>query len=143
MTDGKGDSKRPAINRILTATCTSQRDALRYCHLGREGDRHGWPLYAGCWSCPAERCVKRMLISRSAVPPIDARGLTIISRPAGRPSEMMQSSAQNMGRRCRLPFTKCGAGIRYSSLESDYTEHLVTSYANRHRHSCIGAGGLW
>jgi 4-hydroxybutyryl-CoA dehydratase/vinylacetyl-CoA-Delta-isomerase len=74
--------------------------------------------------------------------PIDAPGLTIVSRPAGRPGNKSakfsgkygQSTAVCFFEDVFVPFDKV-----FMAGEWQYTEHLVTRYACHHRHSCIGA----
>lgn len=74
--------------------------------------------------------------------PIDAPGLTILARPAGRPGESGavfsgrygQSTALCYFDRVFVPWSRvflCG--------EWRYSERLTRSYATHHRHTCIGA----
>ena len=74
--------------------------------------------------------------------PIDADGLTVISRPAGRPG---RAAAKFSGK-----YGQCTAVCVFEDVfvpwervflagEARRTEHLVTRYACHHRHSCIGA----
>ena len=77
--------------------------------------------------------------------PIDAPGLTIIARPAGRPGEPEhgaalfsskygQSTAVCMFDRVFVPMEQ----VFYAG-EWEHSGHLTYSYATHHRHTCIGA----
>ncbi|MGA8258641.1 MAG: 4-hydroxyphenylacetate 3-hydroxylase N-terminal domain-containing protein [Arenicellales bacterium] len=74
--------------------------------------------------------------------PVDSQGLTIISRPAGRPGESSahfsnkygQSTAVCVFDEVFVPFDRvflCG--------EWEHSEFLTKAYANHHRHTCIAA----
>jgi len=74
--------------------------------------------------------------------PVDSEGLTMIARPAGRPGESSahfsnkygQSTAVCVFDRVFVPWDRvflCG--------EWEHSEFLTKSYANHHRHTCIGA----
>ena len=74
--------------------------------------------------------------------PIDAAGLTIVSRPAGRPGQA--------GARFSNRYGQCTAVCVFEDVfvpwdrvfmagEWDLTSELVNGYAAHHRHSCIGA----
>jgi len=74
--------------------------------------------------------------------PVDADGLTMIARPAGRPGESSahfsnkygQSTAVCVFDKVFVPYERvflCG--------EWQHSEFLTKSYANHHRHTCIGA----
>jgi 4-hydroxybutyryl-CoA dehydratase/vinylacetyl-CoA-Delta-isomerase len=78
--------------------------------------------------------------------PIDAPGLTIAARPAGRPGEKVehgealfsrkygQSTGVCMFDRVFVPWDK----VFYEG-EWEHSGHLTYSYATHHRHTCIGA----
>ncbi|MGE0483124.1 MAG: 4-hydroxyphenylacetate 3-hydroxylase family protein [Gammaproteobacteria bacterium] len=74
--------------------------------------------------------------------PVDAEGLTMICRPAGRPGEKKalfsskygQTTAVCVFERVFVPWDRvflCG--------ETEHSEFLTKSYATHHRHTCIGA----
>lgn len=74
--------------------------------------------------------------------PVDAKGLTMIARPAGRPGESAahfsnkygQSTAVCIFDKVFVPYDRvflCG--------EWQHSEFLTKAYANHHRHTCIGA----
>jgi len=74
--------------------------------------------------------------------PLDAEGLTVVARPAGRPGERKASFSSRYGQstgvclfeRVFVPWERvflCG--------EWQHSEFLTKSYATHHRHTCIGA----
>lgn len=74
--------------------------------------------------------------------PVDAPGLKIIAKPAGRPEDAEAPFSSNFGQSTALvifndvfiPWDRvflCG--------EWEYTGKLAEAFANHHRHSCIGA----
>ena len=74
--------------------------------------------------------------------PIDAEGITIISRPAGRPGESAAKFSARYG--------QCTAVVQFDDVfvpwkhvfadgQHEEAGFLTTSYATHHRHSCIGA----
>jgi 4-hydroxybutyryl-CoA dehydratase/vinylacetyl-CoA-Delta-isomerase len=74
--------------------------------------------------------------------PLDAKGLTIVARPAGRPGETRATFSSRYGQstglclfdRVFVPWDRvflCG--------EWQHAEFLTKSYATHHRHTCIGA----
>jgi len=78
--------------------------------------------------------------------PIDAPGITIIARPAGRPGEKVEHGAALFSRKYGqstgvVMFDK--VFVPYDDVfyagEWEHTGHLTYSYANHHRHTCIGA----
>ncbi|MEY2907797.1 MAG: hypothetical protein RLZZ602_320 [Pseudomonadota bacterium] len=74
--------------------------------------------------------------------PLDAPGLTIISRVAGRPGDAEAKFSAKFGQStavCQFDEVFVPWSRVFMAGEWDHTEHLVTSYANHHRHSCIGA----
>ena len=74
--------------------------------------------------------------------PIDATGLTIVARPAGRPGQAAAKFSAQYGQStavCHFADVFVPWDRVFMAGEWDQTEHLVTSYANHHRHSCIGA----
>jgi len=78
--------------------------------------------------------------------PIDAPGITIIARPAGRPGEKVEHGAALFSRKYGqstgvVMFDK--VFVPYDNVfyagEWEHTGHLTYSYATHHRHTCIGA----
>jgi len=78
--------------------------------------------------------------------PLDAPGLTIISRPAGRPGEKVEHGAALFSRKYGqstgvVMFDKVFVphdSVFYAG-EWEHTGHLTYSYATHHRHTCIAA----
>ncbi len=74
--------------------------------------------------------------------PLDAPGLTIVARPAGRPGEAAakfsgkyaQSTGVCLFDDVFVPYDRV-----FLDGEWNHTGKLVTAYATHHRHSCIGA----
>ncbi len=74
--------------------------------------------------------------------PLDAEGLTIVARPAGRPGEAAAKFSARFGQStavCHFSDVFVPWDRVFMAWEWEHTEHLVTSSANHHRHSCIGA----
>ena len=78
--------------------------------------------------------------------PIDAPGITIIARPAGRPGEKVEHGAPLFSRKYGqstgvVMFDK--VFVPYDNVfyagEWEHTGHLTYSYATHHRHTCIAA----
>ena len=78
--------------------------------------------------------------------PVDAPGITIIARPAGRPGEKVEHGAALFSRKYGqstgvVMFDK--VFVPYDNVfyagEWEHTGHLTYSYATHHRHTCIGA----
>ena len=74
--------------------------------------------------------------------PIDAKGLTIIARPAGRPGDPTAEFSSRFGQSTGVcvfenvfvPYERV-----YMCGEWEHAEYLTKTYANHHRHTCIGA----
>lgn len=81
--------------------------------------------------------------------PIDAPGLTIVARPAGRPGEKVEHGAALFSRKYGQSTGVCifdRVFVPYDSVFYDgsagtweHSGHLTYSYATHHRHTCIGA----
>jgi 4-hydroxybutyryl-CoA dehydratase/vinylacetyl-CoA-Delta-isomerase len=78
--------------------------------------------------------------------PVDAPGITIIARPAGRPGEKVEHGAPLFSRKYGqstgvVMFDK--VFVPYDNVfyagEWEHSGHLTYSYATHHRHTCIGA----
>ncbi len=78
--------------------------------------------------------------------PLDAPGLTIVARPAGRPGEKLEHGAALFSRKYGQSTGVCifdrvfvpWERVFYAG-EWEHSGHLTYSYATHHRHSCIGA----
>ena len=74
--------------------------------------------------------------------PIDAPGLTVIARPAGRPGDKTAEFSGRFGQSTGVcvfenvfvPYERV-----YMCGEWEHAEYLTKTYANHHRHTCIGA----
>ncbi|MEM6575082.1 MAG: 4-hydroxyphenylacetate 3-hydroxylase N-terminal domain-containing protein [Pseudomonadota bacterium] len=74
--------------------------------------------------------------------PVDAEGLTLVTRPAGRPGEAAAKFSAKYGQSTAVAFfDKVFVPDAKVFLDGhwQHTEKLVTAYAAHHRHSCIGA----
>ena len=74
--------------------------------------------------------------------PIDAKGLTIIARPAGRPGDRSAEFSSRFGQStgvCVFENVFVPYDRVYMCGEWEHAEHLTKTYANHHRHTCIGA----
>jgi 4-hydroxybutyryl-CoA dehydratase / vinylacetyl-CoA-Delta-isomerase len=74
--------------------------------------------------------------------PIDAPGLTIVSRPAGRPGENGARFSARYGQAtgvCIFEDVLVPWDRVFLAGEWRHSEHLTRTYATHHRHSCIGA----
>jgi len=78
--------------------------------------------------------------------PIDAPGLTIVARPAGRPGEKLEHGDALFSRRYGQSTGVClfdRVFVPWDSVfyagEWEHSAHLTYSYATHHRHTCIGA----
>ena len=154
MTDAKGDrSKRPHeqsnVNSYLHIV---ERNAL---HNGQRGIVisgtkaivTGAPYVHELLVMPCRNMGKEDAdFAVCCAVPLDAPGITIIARPAGRPGEKVEHGAALFSRKYGqstgvVMFDKVFVpwdNVFYAG-EWEHTGHLTYSYATHHRHSCIGA----
>ncbi|HEY8357805.1 MAG TPA: 4-hydroxyphenylacetate 3-hydroxylase N-terminal domain-containing protein, partial [Ramlibacter sp.] len=78
--------------------------------------------------------------------PVDARGLTIVARPAGRPGEKVEHGEPLFSRKYGQSTGVCIFDRVFVPWESvfyagewEHSGHLTYSYATHHRHTCIAA----
>jgi 4-hydroxybutyryl-CoA dehydratase/vinylacetyl-CoA-Delta-isomerase len=78
--------------------------------------------------------------------PVDAPGLTIVARPAGRPGEKVEHGAPLFSRKygqstgvCMFDRVFVPWDQVFYAGEWEHSGHLTYSYATHHRHTCIGA----
>ncbi|MBK8908701.1 MAG: 4-hydroxyphenylacetate 3-hydroxylase [Rhodospirillales bacterium] len=145
MTDGKGD-------RALRPHAQTNRDS--YVHIrerrtdgivirGTKAIVTGAPyvhefLVMPCRSMTAED----QDFAVCCAVPVDADGITIISRPAGRPGVAAAKFSARYGQSVAVvhfddvlvPWERV-----FLAGEWDHAQFLTTTYANHHRHSCIAA----
>ena len=78
--------------------------------------------------------------------PVDAPGITIVARPAGRPGEQVEHGAPLFSRK----YGQSTGVVMFDQVfvpwdsvfyagEWEHSNHLTYSYATHHRHTCIGA----
>ena len=145
MTDGKGDrSKRPGDQQNIDSYVhITERRADGIVISGAKAIVTGGPYMHELLVMPCRTMRKEDAdFAVCCAVPIDAKGLTIISRPAGRPGEADAEFSSKYGQSvavCHFDQVLVPWDHVFLAGESEYTEHLVTSYANHHRHSCIGA----
>jgi len=74
--------------------------------------------------------------------PVDAPGVSIVARPAGRPGEAAAKFSGRYGQTAAVVmFDDVFVPYEHVFLDGEHEEagFLTTSYATHHRHSCIGA----
>lgn len=74
--------------------------------------------------------------------PVDAPGVTIVARPAGRPGEASAKFSNKYGQSTGVViFEDVFVPSERVFLDGEWghSGHLTTTYATHHRHSCIGA----
>jgi 4-hydroxybutyryl-CoA dehydratase/vinylacetyl-CoA-Delta-isomerase len=74
--------------------------------------------------------------------PVDALGLTIVARPAGRPGEAAARFSARYGQRVILEDVRVPWERLFLAGEWAHSGFLTTTYATHHRHSCISARRL-
>ena len=154
MTDAKGDrSKRPhEQSNVDSYVHVVERNAL---HKGKRGIVisgtkaivTGAPYMHELLVMPCRNMGREDAdFAVCCAVPIDAPGITIIARPAGRPGEKVEHGAALFSRKYGqstgvVMFDK--VFVPYDDVfyagEWEHTGHLTYSYATHHRHTCIGA----
>ena len=154
MTDAKGDrSKRPhEQSNVDSYLHVVERNAL---HNGKRGIVisgtkaivTGAPYMHELLVMPCRNMGKEDAdFAVCCAVPVDAPGITIIARPAGRPGEKVEHGAALFSRKYGqstgvVMFDK--VFVPYDNVfyagEWEHTGHLTYSYATHHRHTCIGA----
>jgi 4-hydroxybutyryl-CoA dehydratase/vinylacetyl-CoA-Delta-isomerase len=145
MTDAKGDrSKRPHLQANPdTYVHEVERNARGIVISGTKAIVTGAPYMHELLVMPCRNMSEAdAAFAVCCAVPIDAEGLTIVSRPAGRPGEKSalfsgkygQSTAVVMFDRVEVPWQR----VFYSGAWRQ-SATLTYSYATHHRHSCIAA----
>jgi 4-hydroxybutyryl-CoA dehydratase/vinylacetyl-CoA-Delta-isomerase len=145
MTDGKGDrSQKPH----------AQANARSYLHIkerraggivisGVKAIVTGGPYMHGLLVMPCRSMgADDAAYAVCCAVPIDAPGLTIVSRPAGRPGEAAARFSGKYGQAtavCIFDDVFVPMEQVFMAGEWQHSQPLVTQYAAHHRHSCIGA----
>jgi 4-hydroxybutyryl-CoA dehydratase / vinylacetyl-CoA-Delta-isomerase len=157
MTDAKGDrSKRPfEQTNIDTYVHVVKRNVLREGKVGilisgTKAIVTGAPYMHEFLVMPCRNMTKDDAdFAVCCAVPVDAPGVTIVARPAGRPGETLehgdalfsrkfgQSTGVVMFNNVFVPEDR----VFYSGRDDEWTHsgHLTYSYATHHRHTCIGA----
>lgn len=145
VTDAKGDrSKRPheqADSDLYVRVVEKNRKGIIV--RGAKANITGAPYVHELIVLPTRAMQKEDTdYAVSFAVPVDAPGLKIIAKPAGRPEDTEAPFSSNFGQSTALvifndvfvPWERvflCG--------EWEYTGKLAEAFANHHRHSCIGA----
>lgn len=145
MTDAKGDrSKRPGqqANRDVYVHITERR-ADGIVIRGAKAIVTGAPYMHEflVMPCRTHTADDRDFAVACAVP-VDAAGVTIIAKPAGRPGEAAAKFSAKYGQSVGVVMFE-DVFVPHERVflagEADEGGFLTTSYATHHRHSCIGA----
>lgn len=145
MTDAKGDrSKRPHQQGNVNAYVhVTHRDARGIRISGTKAIVTGAPYMHEFLVMPCRNMGKEDAdFAVCCAVPVDAEGVTIIARPAGRPGEKAalfsnkygQSTGVVMFENVFVPWDK----VFYAD-EWEHSGYMTYNYATHHRHSCIGA----
>ena len=149
MTDAKGDrSKRPhEQSNVDSYLHVVERNAKGIIISGTKAIVTGAPYMHELLVMPCRNMGKEDAdFAVCCAVPIDAPGITIIARPAGRPGEKVEHGAALFSRKYGqstgvVMFDK--VFVPYDNVfyagEWEHSGHLTYSYATHHRHTCIGA----
>lgn len=149
MTDAKGDrSKRPheQVN-VDSYLHIVERNAKGIVISGTKAIVTGAPYVHELLVMPCRNMGREDAdFAVCCAVPVDALGITIVARPAGRPGEKLEHGAALFSRKYGqstgvVMFDKVLVpwdNVFYAG-EWEHTSHLTYSYATHHRHTCIGA----
>ena len=149
MTDAKGDrSKRPhEQSNVDSYLHIVERNAKGIVISGTKAIVTGAPYMHELLVMPCRNMGKEDAdFAVCCAVPIDAPGITIIARPAGRPGEKVEHGAPLFSRKYGqstgvVMFDKVFVphdNVFYAG-EWEHSGHLTYSYATHHRHTCIAA----
>ena len=149
MTDAKGDrSKRPhEQSNVDSYLHIVERTAKGIVISGTKAIVTGAPYVHELLVMPCRNMGKEDAdFAVCCAVPLDAPGITIIARPAGRPGEKVEHGAPLFSRKYGqstgvVMFDKVLVpwdNVFYAG-EWEHTGHLTYSYATHHRHTCIAA----
>jgi 4-hydroxybutyryl-CoA dehydratase/vinylacetyl-CoA-Delta-isomerase len=145
MTDGKGDrSLRPHQQANAdTYVHISERRAGGIVIRGAKAIVTGAPYMHGLLVMPCRNMVAEDAdFAVCCAVPIDAEGLTIVSRPAGRPGEAAAKFSARYGQSVAVTIFD-DVFVPHERVflagEWEFSQALTSTYATHHRHSCIGA----
>ena len=145
MTDAKGDrSKRPHEQQVPeTYVRIVERRSDGIVILGTKAIVTGAPYVHGFLVMPCRNMGREDAdFAVCCAVPLDAPGVTIVARPAGRPGEngavftgkYGQSTGVVLFDNVFVPHERV-----FLAGEWEHSGFLTTTYATHHRHSCIGA----
>jgi 4-hydroxybutyryl-CoA dehydratase/vinylacetyl-CoA-Delta-isomerase len=149
MTDAKGDrSKRPHEQANPdTYVHVVERNAKGIVLSGTKAIVTGAPYMHEFLVMPSRNMTAQDApFAVCCATPVDAKGLTIVARPAGRPGEKLEHGGALFSRkygqstgvvifdRVFVPWERV-----FFEGEWEHSHALTYSYATHHRHSCIGA----
>lgn len=145
MTDAKGDrSKRPAAQSnpdVYVHIAERRKDGVII--RGTKAIVTGAPYVHEFLIMPCRTMAKsEEAFAICCAVPIDAEGVTIVARPAGRPGERAAKFSAKYGQSTGVvifdnvfvPWDRV-----FLAGETEEGGFMTTSYATHHRHSCIGA----
>ncbi len=149
MTDAKGDrSKRPhEQSNVDSYLHVVERNARGIVISGTKAIVTGAPYVHELLVMPCRNMGREDAdFAVCCAVPLDAPGLTIVARPAGRPGEKLEHGDALFSRKYGQSTGVCLFDRVFVPWESvfyagewEHTGHLTYSYATHHRHSCIGA----
>ena len=149
MTDAKGDrSKRPHEQANVDAYVhVVQRNAKGIVLSGTKAIVTGAPYMHEFLVMPCRNMTQADAdFAVCCAVPVDAKGITIVTRPAGRPGEKLEHGAALFSRKYGqatgvvifdqvfVPWDRV-----FFDQQWEHSSVLTYSYATHHRHSCIGA----
>ncbi len=145
MTDAKGDrSKRPheqAVPDVYVRIVERRADGIVI--SGTKAIVTGAPYVHEFLVMPGRNMVREDAdFAVCCAVPIDAHGITIVARPAGRPGESAAKFSGRYGQSTGVVlFDKVFVPWEHVFLAGEWNEaeFLTRTYATHHRHSCIGA----
>ena len=149
MTDAKGDrSKRPhEQSNVDSYLHIVERNAKGIVISGTKAIVTGAPYVHELLVMPCRNMGREDAdFAVCCAVPVDAPGITIIARPAGRPGEKVEHGAPLFSRK----YGQSTGVVMFDKVlvpwdcvfyagEWEHTGHLTYSYATHHRHTCIGA----
>jgi 4-hydroxybutyryl-CoA dehydratase/vinylacetyl-CoA-Delta-isomerase len=149
MTDAKGDRSRRPHQQAQPDTYVHvvERDARGIVISGTKAIVTGAPYMHEFLVMPCRQMSREDAeFAVCCAVPVDAPGVTIVSRPAGRPGEKVEHGAPLFSRR----YGQATGVVMFDRVfvpwervfyagEWEHSATLTYSYATHHRHSCIGA----
>ena len=145
MTDGKGDrSRKPADQeQPLSFVHVTERRANGLVISGVKAIITGGPYMHDLLVMPCHRMREEDKdFAIACAVPIDAEGLTIVTRPSGRPGNAAAPFSAKFAQSVAVAhFDNVFVPMERVFIDGEYEEaHIMTThYATHHRHSCIGA----